>query len=303
MDLDDLLKDLSATTKSEFASTPEVIMASDAIDVSTLPIVARKWLRIEDLVVVVADLKSSTQLGTGSYGASTASIYEAGTGGLVKIFDKFGADFIQIQGDGVFGIFWGDKRYERAACAGVTIKTNSVDFADQVEAKWSAKPKTGYKVGIANGRVLVKRVGIPRDVTQQEPVWAGKPVNYASKAAQCADRHELVVTKSVWDKFSANDYLAFTCDCKTPTGDIWKEFAIDRLPEGDKEADGRRLTTQWCKIHGEEYCNAILDGKKTRSSTASLRSTLLTAQLKESLRLKEQHEREARQARSRGLSA
>ena len=136
MDLNDLLDDLSATTKDEFTSMPEVVDGTDDLDVSTLPITARKWTRMKDVVVVVADLKSSTQLGTGSKAASTASIYEAGTGGVVKIFDKFDADFVQIQGDGAFAIFWGDGRYERALCAGITVKTNSVDLASQIESKW-----------------------------------------------------------------------------------------------------------------------------------------------------------------------
>ena len=52
------------------------------------------------MVAVVADLKNSTKLGTGKWAASTASIYQAGTGGVVDVFNKFSADFIQIQGQG-----------------------------------------------------------------------------------------------------------------------------------------------------------------------------------------------------------
>ena len=167
MELNELLDDLSATTKDEFASMPEVVEGTDDLDVSTLPITARKWTRLKDVVVVVADLRNSTRLGTGSKGASTASIYEAGTGAVVKILDKFDANFIQIQGDGAFAIFWGDRRYERAMCAGITVKTNSLDLAEQIETKWPTKPETGFKVGIASGRVLVKRVGSPRNPAQQ----------------------------------------------------------------------------------------------------------------------------------------
>ncbi|WP_139803739.1 hypothetical protein [Mycobacterium avium] len=79
MELDQLLNDLSAKTADEFKSMPEVVDGGDNVDVGKLPIQARKWTRINDIVAVVADLKSSTQLGTGSKAASTASIYEAGT--------------------------------------------------------------------------------------------------------------------------------------------------------------------------------------------------------------------------------
>lgn len=77
MELATLLEDLSSTAADEFKTMPEVVEAGDDVDV----------------VAVVADLKSSTQLGTGSKAPSTASIYEAGTGGVVKIFDSFAADF------------------------------------------------------------------------------------------------------------------------------------------------------------------------------------------------------------------
>jgi class 3 adenylate cyclase len=303
MDLKDLLADLAATTKHEFASMPDVVDGGEDLDVSTLPITARKWIRLDDVVVVVADLKNSTKLGTGSKAASTASIYQAATGGVVKVMDQFDADFIQIQGDGAFAIFWGEKRYERAACAGITIKTNSLDLASQIEDKWPQKPETGFKVGIASGRVLVKRVGTPRNPAQQEPVWAGKPVNYATKAAQCADRHQMVVTGSVWDRFAPNDYLSFSCDCGEPSDSIWEDFTIDRLPDDDPEAHGRVLLSSWCHIHGEDYCNAILDGKKKRAAVNSLREAILLTQMSNAIRAKAQRERTQRRAHLRGLSA
>ncbi len=114
---------------------------------ASLPIQVRRWTRISDVVAVVADLKSSTQLGTGSKAASTASIYEAGTGGVVKIFDLFAADFLQIQGDGAFALFWGELRFQRAAAAGITIKTFSLDLTEKIEKKWPSKPQTGVQGG------------------------------------------------------------------------------------------------------------------------------------------------------------
>lgn len=304
MDLKDLLEDLSSTTKDEFSSMPDVVDGGDDLDVATLPITARKWTRMRDVVVVVADLKGSTQLGTGSKAASTASIYEAGSGSVVKIFDEFDADFIQIQGDGAFAIFWGARRYERAMCAGITVKTNSLDIASQIETKWPSKPETGFKVGVASGRVLVKRVGTPRNPAQQEPVWAGKPVNYATKAAQCADRHELIVAGSVWDRIENNDYLTLSCTCGDgPSVGIWKDFEIEKLPADDPERHGRRLVSSWCAVHGEEYCNAILDGTKNRAEANSLRESMLLTQMADAVRAKARRERDDRSSRRRGLSA
>jgi len=65
VDLGALLADLAGDTKTELACTPEVVDWSGSLDVSRLPITARKWIKVPDVVAVVADLKSSTQLGTG----------------------------------------------------------------------------------------------------------------------------------------------------------------------------------------------------------------------------------------------
>lgn len=303
MELNKLMEGLSSATTDEFESMPQVVSGTDDLDVSTLPITARIWTRMNDVVVVVADLKNSTQLGTGSKAASTASIYESGTGGVVKIFDQFNADFVQIQGDGAFAVFWGTNRYERAMCAGITVKSNSLDFADQIQTKWPAKPETGFKVGVASGRVLVKRVGTPRNAAQQEPVWAGKPVNYATKAAQCADRHQMIVTGSVWDHIASNDYLTFSCTCGEPTDSIWEDVTIERLAEDESEREGRMLISAWCAVHGEEYCNAIMDGKKNRPELSSKREAMLQAQMANAIRAKAKSERERRRARIKGLSA
>lgn len=304
MELNRLLNDLASTTKRELSSMPEVVDGTDDLDVSTLPITARKWTRMNDVVVVVADLKNSTQLGTGSKAASTASIYEAGTGSVVEVLDEFDANFLQIQGDGAFAIFWGEQRYERAMCAGITLKTNSLNLASQIESKWPSKTKTGFKVGISSGRVLVKRVGTPRNPDQQEPVWAGKPVNYSTKAAQCAARHELVVTGSVWDRVEKNDYLTFSCTCgEGPSAGIWDDFEIKKLPTGDPERPGKRLKSAWCSVHGEEYCNAILDGKRHRPEASSLRKAMVHDQMANVLRDKARRERDDRRNRIQGLRA
>lgn len=301
MSLDDLLKELQTTTTEEFANKPAVEAGSDGLDVHDLPINVRKWIQMDDIVAVVADLQNSTRMGTGKHAASTASMYAAGTGGVVKIFNHFQADYLQIQGDGAFALFWGDSRYERALCAGITVKTMSLDFAEKITRKWSTGPETGFKVGIASGRVLVKRIGTSRNHDQQAPVWAGKPVNYAAKAAQGVDRHELIVTQSVWDAIEDNDYLRMSCSCNgKPSTDIWEPSVIGKIPEDDTERDGQILYSSWCAHHGAEYCDAILHGDTTRDETKAIRQAL-QQQLRNAITEKHHRHRQNNTNRSRGL--
>lgn len=301
--LNQLLASLDEAVKIELASTPDVVQAGDVLDAGSLPITARRWHKLDDVVAVVADLKNSTRLGTGKWAASTASIYEASTGGVVRILNDFGADFIAIQGDGAFALFWGERRYERAVCAGVTVKTFSRAMVDRLETKWPEIVETGFKVGVASSRLLVKRVGTPRNVEQQEPVWAGKAVNYAAKAAQGADRHEMVVTGSVWDRVEKNEYISVSCPCSFgPSLGIWKDTVIERLSHDDPEAQGRLLTVGWCKTHGEDYCAAILSGKTRRDDVEPLRKALYGSQMKDAIRAKAREARVALTARRRGLT-
>src|ERR1019366_3056724 len=199
-----------------------------------------------------------------------------------------------IQGDGAFALFWGDMRYEHAMCSGITIKTFSVDLVSRLEKKWPTMAETGFKVGVASGRVLVKRIGTPRNPAQQEPIWAGKPVNYAAKSAQCADRHELIVTGTVWDRIESNDYLTISCGCGNagkPSTSIWADMTIERVPDDDPEREGRRLMAAWCKIHGAHYCAAVMAGLKKRSDVDQARKELVLSQMSNAIRFKAAQER------------
>lgn len=268
----DLLSEIDEDINTELGSKPEVKdIDPESFDVANLPIVARVWHRLDDVVAVVVDLKGSTRLSTGKeHAANTASVYEASTDNAVKVFNRFKADFIQIQGDGVLAIFWGDLRYERAICAGITVKTFGASLREKVKKKWDSI-ETGYKVGISSGRVLAKRLGTPRNLNEQEPVWAGKPVNFATKAAQHANVDQLIVTASVWAEIETNDYLVASCGHpETEDGEgrdpaeLWKDVEIETIAH-EVQSKGQVLGASWCEECGDEFCQKILEGETDRA--------------------------------------
>ncbi|MFJ8893569.1 hypothetical protein ACIRCZ_03195 [Leifsonia sp. NPDC102414] len=271
LELYDLLSTLKQRTKTKLEKQPEVVEKDSSFDVGNLPVDAARWHRLSDVVAVVFDLKSSTNLERGRTPASTASIYDAAVGGAVKVLEQLGADFVDIQGDGGFGLFWGDSRYERAMGSAITIRTFSDDFTEQLEAKWKGAPSTGFKLGVASGPILAKRVGLARHLDLQEPVWAGRAVNYAAKAAQQADPKHIFVTGSVWDAIGDNEFLAFSCGCDSgiPGGTpslLWESIELNKIP--DDERFGQALRSGWCLTHGEPFLNAILDGQTFREDVA-----------------------------------
>jgi class 3 adenylate cyclase len=303
MELDNLLSELADHVKGELSVNPEIEEKSGVIDLASLPIVARRWWRILDVVAVVADLKGSTSLISSSIQpASMAAIYEAATGGLTDIFPAFDADFISIQGDGAFGLFWGEHAFERAICAGITIKTFSKNtLVPKLNARWPGLPETGFKVGIASSDVLVKRVGQVGNKDNQEPVWSGNAVNYASKCAQLANAHELIVTGSVWD--------AATCNCgSVPNTSLWKPITIEKIGDGSGENSGQLLTSGWCdkNKHGQDFCTAILNGDTYRSEVAEMVNKSVTASRRDeiamSLKTVRQQKKASLDSRRRGLA-
>ncbi len=303
VDLDDLLDDVDGDVKDAIASMPTIVEKGDSLDVGGLPIDVPRWHRVNEVVAVMSDLRHSTRIVLNRKPASAASIYEASTGGVVQILGEFDVDFTAIQGDGVIGLFWGEKRMERAVCAGITIKTFSFrHLVPRLGAKWEDLQTTGLKVGVAASPLLVKRVGIPR-TAHQEPVWAGRAVNYAAKAAQQADVDQMVVTGSVWDWAKDNDYLAVTCPCQGVSTDLWQDVTIDKVPGEDGEREGKLLTSLWCKIHGADYCSAVLAGETVRPEEAARAEVakVLTYEAQNPVRLKAALDRKARRAHLRGM--
>jgi class 3 adenylate cyclase len=305
MELDELLGVLDNRVKTEFENMPEVLEVSQ-LDLDRLPRpYARKWVKQEGVVAVMCDLKGSTLLGTGKRDRSTASIYEAATGGAVRVLHERAADFIAIQGDGAFGLFWGELAVERAMCAAITVRTFSQrHLTSRLEERWADSPETGFKVGVAAGRVLVKLVGTLRKPDEQEPVWAGKPVNYAAKCAQQINRHQTLVTGQVWDMIKGNDFLAFTCGCNggipgTPSDSLWTEKQVDKIP--DDEPAGRLLTAAWCGNHGDAFMGAILAGERNNPDASDLRRAAVGRAAEVALDAVRAQQKDALSARRRGL--
>lgn len=225
------------------------------------------WQRIDDVVAVAADLKGSTRLSLGRHAGTTASLYEAATGSMVRVVERFGPDFVDIQGDGLFALFHGHRRYERAVCAAITLKSFGQQHLEQSIIGHLAAdlPVTGLKVGVASGRLMVKKVGVRGT---SEPVWVGRAVNYAVKCSHAADRRELIITPRVWSKVGKNEFVAQECGCTPWLFRRWRRWGpttVETLPEG--AANCRRLPSQdpgWCPKHGDETCQAILDGRTKR---------------------------------------
>ncbi len=229
----------------------------------------RLWKKIPDVVALAVDLKNSTEISFRRHPQTAARLYEAMTGNCACIVEAFDTQFVDIQGDGFFALFHGDRARERALCAAITLRTFGArhlvpGIEGMTPMMQSYLPETGLKLGLASGTLAVKKVGV-RGKT--EPVWPGRPVNFATKCADQAGANQIVVTESVFNAFSDNDYVTHSCGC--PDGEpseLWSQAHVDKLP--DEYAQGMVLSTGWCEEHGDDFCRAILEGKKKRDDVS-----------------------------------
>lgn len=263
MDVNELLAGEGERAREELETPVEIVEPDEFPEPEDMYVNARKWMKLDDVVALAVDLKGSTALDyKGKHANTSARLYEAVTGCGVRLLNEFEPQFVDIQGDGFFALFHGERRYERALCAGITLKTfSSRDLVPAIEATMSDRfPTTGLKVGLAAGTLTVKRVGTRKT---NEPIWAGKPVNWATKCAQKADAHELIATSKVFNRFVTNDYVTHSCGC--PNGSIsylWADTTVEALGEGNVEC--KLLKTAWCEKCGNEFCQSVLDGKTKR---------------------------------------
>lgn len=256
----DFINDLDERAKAALNESVDLLKVDTVPDVGDMYAEVPKWHDIKEVAVVVADLKGSTKLNVSKYGQTTARIYEATTSNLVRAVKKYDPAFVDIQGDGLFAIFDGDRADERAFCAAVTLMTWSRDLAEQIATQYPKVPDTGIKVGIDKRRVLVKKVGVRGT---NEPVWAGKPVNYATKAAQIADAHQVVVTERFFNVLKDNEWISHSCGCGSGyPAPLWTPVYNEKLPGTDVQC--QKLESFWCETHGDETHDAILEGRTER---------------------------------------
>lgn len=218
----------------------------------------RLWLRIPDVICVYVDMKGSTQLSAETQDNKTAGVYQLYTGTAVRLFHAFEAPYVDVRGDGAFALFNGDQPY-RALAAAVTFKTFAREiFVPKIQELTGLQ--IGSHMGIDQRTVLVRRIGLRRAggrTDKQNEVWAGKPVNMASKLAALSGHDELLASGRYFLNIK-DEHAVKSCGC--PDGvkkDLWSEVDLSEnlLFDFDK---AYKLESRWCEKHGKEFCEAIL---------------------------------------------
>ena len=234
------------------------------------------WWRIPNATAVFADLKRSTSISVKGSRKDAAFAYTYFIRAMTVVLERFGARYVDIQGDGIFGLFSGkDSVFSAAACA-VTMKTE-MERVVEPRFRKDASTKQGLKVGIGvdQGALLVRRLGLRG--TRQNEVWAGKPVNMAAKLSSVAGNNQVVVSDRVYAVYGnasklRQRSLLWSCGCNVgkpkaglglpvhEAAHLWSKAAVPKNLGLDFHSAYRR-NKRWCGKHGVEFCEAVVTGK------------------------------------------
>ena len=277
MSINEFLSETAERAESDLSTAVTIEKATAFPTPGDLYLEKPVWKRIEDAVVVATDLKGPTRISYSKQDRVGARVYQASTGNCSRIFQRFSAQFVDVQGDGLFGILHGELAAERAIATAFTLKSfSSAALARLIDEQLGADLpegfETGLKIGIDAGTLLAKRIGVRGD--HNEPVWAGKPVNYATKCAQAAERHELIVTDRFFKLVADSDYVRYSCGHSGGVPDqtpapLWMETEVATLGD-DSGCKTFPQATSWCEHHGDEFCNAIETGLTDREELEGL---------------------------------
>lgn len=235
------------------------------------------WHQILNVTSVFADIKNSTALIAENKPEDAALAYTYFIRAMALVLERFGAKYIDIQGDAIFGLFsCTDSIYHSAACA-ITMRTHTeTHVAEQFEKDASTEWTLAAGFGIDRGTLLVRRLGLRG--TKENEVWAGKPVNMASKLSDLAGANEVVVSDRLYKRYEAaaelrKRALIWSCGCDGDStgagldaaiGQTTKLWTQEVVPEGlgVDFTEFYRLRSKWCAIHGSEFCEAVFTGKR-----------------------------------------
>ena len=273
--LDEIVADVSSKLDSEANLGVQIRREDDVPEVG--PTNGGLWYQVPGVTAVFADLKGSTDLNANDRRRAAAYAYTYFISAMAVIMNRFSAGYVDIQGDGIFGLFSGPSSQFRAAACAITMKTQvQRDIAERFRKSARSDWVMSAGVGMDRGTLLVRRLGLRG--TKVNEVWAGKPVSMAAKLSSVADPNQVVVSDRVFSLYQNGSKLrqrALLCSCgcgngvRSPGLDVpigCTSYLWEKEPTtaglGLDFSRIHRLNTLWCQTHGPEFCEAIVTGKK-----------------------------------------
>ena len=227
------------------------------------------WYKTDDASVVFVDIKGSTKLVNNATLKAVADVYTYFVRGMDIILDEFGSDYTDVQGDGLFGIFSGGNSLFRAIACAITMNTTVQTEMPKYIRKYPISPgKLTVGIGIDQEEVWARRLGLK--ARGENVVWAGKPVNMASKLSSRASYNQILVSDRVYRSVKGSgkyreSAILEDCPCisSSRNGQKWRS----ERPATKRGFDFKKIYRTdkvWCEEHADELCEAVVENRNPR---------------------------------------
>ncbi len=187
--LTDLRSKVSSFSKEKYEISKTESVPSNSDSRLTF---GNKGLKCEYAFLFVDIRKSSLLVTTYGYPLA-AKIYQSFHEISCRIIPKCNGSVKAFDGDRIMGVFAGDRK-----------RSNAVQCSMQI--KWAIKnilnpllqTSINFGAGIECGEVLISKVGIGGDVSNNDLIWIGKACNYASHLSNEA-YNSVIISKYTYD--------------------------------------------------------------------------------------------------------
>lgn len=256
------IQDIIDEETGHFQSSVSITERGTIPDTGLIPLVnPTAWMKIPDIIACFVDMEGSTKLSATTHPNTTAKCYRYFTQTAVKIFHEMESPYIDVRGDGVFALF-DSNRPHTALAAVVSFKTFvAKEFTPRVKEATNGEVISGH-YGIDCRTVLVRKMGLKiadGRTDRQNEVWAGKPVNMASKLASRSEENKVWISDR-FHKLLTGDRALNSCGCGDQTGtrsSLWTKVDVSDDDRFDFDT-AYVLGSNWCPTHGKEYLRDIV---------------------------------------------
>lgn len=254
----DFLKEIKSQT-DELTSKINIEPKDDIKEaVKQAELYENTWNKVKDAVVVFSDLKNSTKISFDNTEKTMSKLLEMLNKPFIDIHTKFGAEFIDMKGDGGIAIY-SPENYLNSILAAITVNTYYQLYVVKVVRE---KYKFSFVVetGIATGDLLVKRVGIKKN-NNNFYVWSGETVNRAAliskklkenKPSDTFSYNNVGITRELfvklYESLNQRPLIRPCCD----------KFRTWSSQNYKYDARFHFNSSPWCPVHGEEVLAKLL---------------------------------------------
>jgi uridylate cyclase len=192
-----LKDDLLAEVSTAFRSTWDVRDGRVVPDTDDLAL-GNQAVRLEDAVVLYADMSGSTALVDSHKWHFAAEIYKSFLTCAARVIRFEGGDITAYDGDRIMAVYLGDSKSTAAARTALKINYCAIHIINPLVEKHY--PKNTYRlkhvVGVDRSELHVARTGVRG---ANDLVWVGQAANYAAKLSDLSSDYPSRITGQVYD--------------------------------------------------------------------------------------------------------